>query len=199
MRREGLAAELARRRPRLELFLQLDGLDAASHRTLRGADLGSEKQAVLETLVAHELPTTLVCTVVKGVNETQVGPLLRLGLATRAVRGITFQPATFNGRFDCPADPLDRLTLADVVQLIVAQSGGLFAADDFQPLPCSQSQLLQIHFRPAAPGRPVMPLTRVVRVRAPLGPPGRPDQLSSWTMPGSVSARRAGRMISFAS
>jgi uncharacterized radical SAM superfamily Fe-S cluster-containing enzyme len=159
---EGLAAELAQRRPRLELSLQLDGLDAASHRTLRGADLAAEKQAVLETLVAHGLPTTLVCTVVKGVNETQVGALLRLGLATQAVRGITFQPATFNGRFDNPADPLDRVTLADVVHLIITQSGGLFAAEDFQPLPCSHPNCCGFTFALRAPGRPVLPLTRAI-------------------------------------
>lgn len=163
VRRDGLAAELARRRPRLELFLQLDGLDAASQRTLRGIDLLAEKQAVLETIIAHELPTTLVCTVVKGVNEAQVGPLLRLGLATRAVRGITYQPATFNGRFNCPVDPLERLTLADVVALLIAQSEGLFTADDFQPLPCSNPNCCGFTFALRAPGRPVLPLTRAIR------------------------------------
>ena len=73
---DGLAAELAARRPRLELSLQLDGLDAASHLALRGVDLSARKRAVLDAIVRHDLPTNLACTVVRGVNEGQLGALL---------------------------------------------------------------------------------------------------------------------------
>jgi hypothetical protein len=137
LRDDRLAGELARRRPRLELSLQLDGLDAESHRALRGADLLSEKRAILDKIAAHDIPTTLVCTVVKGVNERQLGELLQLGLDSPQLRGITFQPATWNGRFERATDALERVTLADVVRLLATQSGGLMTEDDFKPLPCS--------------------------------------------------------------
>ena len=163
LRRDGLAAELARRRPRLELALQCDGLDAQSHVALRGADLAEQKRAVIRKAVEHDIPSTLVCTLVKGVNEDQVGPLLRLGLQTRQIRGITLQPATFSGRFGRDADPLDRITLGDCVHLVVQQSEGLFSENDFKPLPCSNPNCCYFTFAVRPRNRPVRPLTRVIK------------------------------------
>jgi 7,8-dihydro-6-hydroxymethylpterin dimethyltransferase len=157
----GLAAELARRTPRLELNLQLDGLDAASHVALRGAELLAEKQAALARSVEHRLPTTLVCTVVLGVNESELGPLLKLGLQTPIVRGITFQPATWVGRYEPDANPLERVTLADVIRLLVEQSGGLLAAEDFNPLPCSDPNCCSFTY--VTRRRPMIPLTRIIK------------------------------------
>jgi hypothetical protein len=158
-----LAAELARRKPHLELSLQFDGLDPHSHQTLRGSDLLAEKEAVLRVIREHDLPTTLVCTVVDDVNEMQLGPLLRLGIETRQVRGITYQPATWSGRFEAAQDPLHRLTLANVVRLVVEQSDGRLREDDFQPLPCGDPNCCSFtfiaHKRPGS----FIPLTRLVR------------------------------------
>lgn len=161
VRRDGLAAELAKRKPHLELNLQMDGLDAASHVALRGDDLLAQKKAAIDRIVEHGLPTTLVCTVVKGINEGQLGGLLRLGLETPLIRGITFQPATWCGRFDAETDPGDRLTLADVIQLVAGQSGGLFTGDDFKPLPCSHPNCCSITFAARPKRGPVTPLARV--------------------------------------
>jgi uncharacterized radical SAM superfamily Fe-S cluster-containing enzyme/prolipoprotein diacylglyceryltransferase len=183
-----LAAELARRKPRLELNLQFDGLDAQSHVALRGADLLAEKKAALDRAIEHQLPTTLVCTVVQGVNEHELGPLLKLGLETPTIRGITFQPATWTGRYEprvkgdspifadgpetgatnrpakigtVPPDPMQRATLADVVRGLVQQSGGLLADDDFKPLPCSDPNCCGFTY--VARRRPVIALTRIVK------------------------------------
>ncbi|MBC8870047.1 MAG: prolipoprotein diacylglyceryl transferase [Planctomycetes bacterium] len=159
---EGLAAELALRKPRLELFLQFDGLDATSHQLLRGADLLEQKLAVIDTVVQHDLPTTLVCTAAQGVNEQQLGALLRFGLGIPQVRGITYQPATWSGRFDRRTDALDRVTLADVVRLLVEQSDGLLVHDDLKPLPCSNPNCCGFSVIARPRGQPAMPLTRMV-------------------------------------
>jgi uncharacterized radical SAM superfamily Fe-S cluster-containing enzyme len=100
--------------------------------------------------------------VARGVNERQVGELLRFGLSTRQVRGITFQPATFSGRFRRDRDALDRVTLADVVRLLVEQSDGLLTDDDFKPLPCSNPNCCGFTVA-VRQGRRVVPLTRIVR------------------------------------
>lgn len=163
LRREGLAAQLAARRPGLQLFLQLDGLDAESHLALRGADLRAEKHAVLETIVRHNLPTNLACTVVRGVNEGQLGELLRLGLMTPQIGGITYQPATWNGRFQRAIDPLDRVTMADVIRLLAQQSGGLLTEDDFRPLPCSNPNCCSFTYLARRRGAAPLPLTRIAK------------------------------------
>lgn len=136
-RKPELAAELAKRKPRIELYLQMDGLDPATHVALRGEDLLEEKRAAIEAIIRHDLPTTLVCTVVKGINEDEIGELLRLGLRIPTLRGISYQPATYAGRFNLGDDALTRVTLADVVHQVEAQTDGLLARDDFKPLPCS--------------------------------------------------------------
>jgi uncharacterized radical SAM superfamily Fe-S cluster-containing enzyme/prolipoprotein diacylglyceryltransferase len=163
IRSDGLAAQLAARRPRLQLFLQLDGLDAESHIALRGADLLARKRAVLDEVVRHDLITNLACTVVKGVNEGQLGDLLDLGLKTPQIRGITYQPATWSGRYNREINPMDRVTLADVIRLLAQQSGGLLTEDDFRPLPCSNPNCCDFTFvarrREATP----FPLTRIVK------------------------------------
>jgi uncharacterized radical SAM superfamily Fe-S cluster-containing enzyme/prolipoprotein diacylglyceryltransferase len=163
LRSDGLAAQLAARRPGLQLFLQFDGLDAESHRTLRGVDLLASKLAVLDVIVRHDVPTTLACTVVKGVNEGQLGNLFELGVKTPQIYGITYQPATWSGRFGRGTDPLDRVTLADVIRLLAQQTGGLLTEDDFRPLPCSNPNCCSFTFiarrRKSAP----LPLTRLVR------------------------------------
>ncbi len=163
VRNHTLAVELARRKPHLELSLQFDGLDQHSHQVLRGTDLLAEKDAVLRTIREHDLPTTLVCTVVRDVNERQLGPLLRLGVETPQVRGITYQPATWSGRFAAAQDPLHRLTLADTIRLVVEQADGLLREEDFQPLPCGDPNCCSFTF--VARKRPgsFVPLTRLVR------------------------------------
>jgi uncharacterized radical SAM superfamily Fe-S cluster-containing enzyme/prolipoprotein diacylglyceryltransferase len=170
--RKNLAADLAAQRPHLELYLQLDGLDTESHRMLRGLDLLARKQEIIEKIVANDLPTTLVCTLVKGVNENQVGPLVSLALRTPQLRGITFQPATWAGRFDRSFDPMSRITLADVVDLIVRQSGGIFKADDFKPLPCGNPNCCSFTYAVRRPNGTVLPLPRVMKIEDHL------DQLS---------------------
>ena len=163
--REGLAAELAVRKPHLELYLQFDGLDAESHRALRGTDLLAQKRAVIDKIIDHDLPTTLVCTLAKGVNEDQVGPLLSFALRTsRNSAASPFQPATWAGRFQGSCDPLSRLTLADVVELAVRQSGGMFQADDFKPLPCADPNCCSFTYAVRRPNGTVMPLPRLVNI-----------------------------------
>ena len=129
---------------------------------LRGTDLLDRKLAVIQTLIAHNLPSTLVCTLVKNVNEDQVGPLLELGLATPQIRGLTLQPATFSGRYERDLDPLQRLTLGDCVHLVVEQSGGLFRDKDWKPLPCSNPNCCYFTFAVRRPNRAARPLTRVI-------------------------------------
>ncbi len=121
----------------------------------------AEKHAALARVTEHELPTTLVCTVVQGVNDSELGPLVRLGLQSPIIRGITFQPATWVGRFQPEIDPMQRTTLADVVRLLVQQSGGLLAAEDFNPLPCSDPNCCSFTY--VARRKPMIPLTRIVK------------------------------------
>ena len=132
------AAELGRRnRPgrRVNVYLQFDGLDIETHRAIRGRDLREIKQQALDNCANVGLTVTLVAAIEKDVNEHEVGPVIRYGLAHPAVRSVVFQPVTHSGRH-VAFDPLTRLTNSDVLHAIGDQVPKWLSADDFFPVPC---------------------------------------------------------------
>lgn len=157
----GLLVELARRKPRLEINLQFDGVRRSTFLALRGIDLLRKKYNILQLLSEYDFPTTLVATVAKGINLRELGPLLRLGLKTPQVRGITFQPATWAGRYCAIANPMDRVTLSDVVLELGRQSRGLLSSKDFFPLPCSHPNCCSVAFLVRTPDKPATSLLRL--------------------------------------
>jgi uncharacterized radical SAM superfamily Fe-S cluster-containing enzyme len=82
----------------------------------------------------------LVPTLVPGINDGDVGNLLRLAIADApVVRALHFQPVSYFGRFPQAPDDADRLTLPQLMRLIEEQSGGDFKAADFNPPGCENS------------------------------------------------------------
>ena len=60
----------------------------------------------------------LVAAVERGINDHEVGALLKFGLSHPAVRGLVFQPLTHVGRH-VSFDPMERTTIPDVIHGIV--------------------------------------------------------------------------------
>lgn len=126
--------ELARYKP--HVYLQFDGLTGETYQTLRGRDLRAIKQQALDNLSDAGLYVVLVVTVVEGVNDGEIGDIVRFALDHPAVLGVSFQPVTYAGRCMNHHDPLHRTTLPDVLHALEAQTGGLFRVSDFRPVPC---------------------------------------------------------------
>jgi uncharacterized radical SAM superfamily Fe-S cluster-containing enzyme len=83
--------QLAHYRP--TVYLQFDGLTASTYQALRGRDLRAVKQQALDRLAEVGLDVVLVATIVQGVNENEIGDILRYGLEHPAVLGVSYQPA----------------------------------------------------------------------------------------------------------
>ena len=131
-------AELARRnRPgrRVNVYLQFDGFEERTHRVIRGKDLREVKQRALDNCAQEGLTVTLVAAIERGLNEHEIGAIVRHGLADPAVRSIAFQPVTHSGRH-VEFDPLTRLTNSDVLHAIAEQLPQWFTTEDFFPVPC---------------------------------------------------------------
>jgi uncharacterized radical SAM superfamily Fe-S cluster-containing enzyme len=128
---------VAEQRHRLELYFQFDGFDDAIYQCLRGEKLLDVKLRALDALGQHGIRTTLVTTLQPDVNEHQIGRIIEFGLERPWITGISFQPATYSGRFVLPEQLEKRITFPDVVQRIVEQANGLFRTEDFMPLPCA--------------------------------------------------------------
>jgi tetraether lipid synthase len=134
-REPDFAARLAEQKRGLEIYLQFDSLKRDALMDLRGADLRRVRQEALENLERHNLSTTLVVTVKRGVNDDEIGEIVRHALQWRCVRGITFQPVQDAGR-NQNFDKSRRVVLSDIRRRIVEDSG-VFGEDDMVPLPCN--------------------------------------------------------------
>lgn len=129
------AKKLAAYMPGFEVYLQFDSLRADSLVKLRGEDLRGVRLKALERLNEHNVSTTLVVTLQKGVNEGEIGEIIDFALKQKCVRGVTFQPVQVAGRLDAFHAENDRLTLSEVRQKILEQSP-VFKAEDVIPVPC---------------------------------------------------------------
>ncbi|MFO7696138.1 MAG: hypothetical protein R6X16_03160 [Anaerolineae bacterium] len=145
------------------IYLQFDGLKAETYQALRGRDLREVKRRALDNLAEAGLYAVLVATLTQGVNEHEIGDILRFGLAHPAVLGISYQPVTFAGRCLGHHDPLNRLTLPDVLRSLESQTEGLFRMDDFRPVPCPHPTCSASAYAVVHNGS-VIPITRLLNV-----------------------------------
>lgn len=174
-RDDAFVAELGRLKP--NIYLQFDGFDPETLLRLRGrADLLKDKIRALDRLAEADVRVVLVAAVERGVNEHEVGKIVEFGLRHPAVYGVTLQPA-FHAQRHIPADPMQRLTIPDLLDALAAQTGGLLTRQDFVPVPCCMPTC---HFVTYAllDGDEVLPLPRVLDVELYL------DYLKNRTLPG---------------
>ncbi|MCX5700536.1 MAG: radical SAM protein [Candidatus Omnitrophica bacterium] len=147
----------------VEVYLQFDGFDPAIYARLRGSkEIFKLKQAALEIIAKYNIPTTLVATLVKDLNETQVGQIIEFAIKNRFIKGVTFQPIIYLNN-NINFDPLDRLTLPDVVKAIEKQTKSLFKVSDFIPLPCPYPTCCSLTYAYIRNGE-VIPITRKIDV-----------------------------------
>lgn len=152
------AQRLAAYQPGLEVYLQFDSLRDDTLKALRGAELADSHRRALERLEAANLSTTLVMTVAPGVNEDQVGEVIRHALEWRCVRGVTLQPIQATGRVGAPVGGgHDRLTVSGLRRAVAEQSG-VFTLDDVVPVPCNPDTLAMAYA--LRYGDEITPLTR---------------------------------------
>lgn len=132
---EDFVARLASYMPDLEVYLQFDSFQREALLELRGADTRSVHERALERLNQHGISTTLVVTVKKGLNDCEMGEIIKFALAQPCVRGVTFQPIQAAGRLEGFEPARDRLTLTEVRRNILEQSP-VFRPEDIIPVPC---------------------------------------------------------------
>ena len=113
------------------VFLQFDALNDSVYMTLRGRGLLEMKKRCIEECAAAGLGVVLVPVIARGVNEDQVGAILRFALENApAVRGVHFQPLSYFGR--CVLERPERpITIPKLLTLIEEQTDGLLHASDF--------------------------------------------------------------------
>lgn len=142
---DGLLRQLAHYNTRVEVYLQFDGLRRETHRFHRNADLRSVKQLALERLSDAGVFTTLTMTATLGVNDDEIGDVVRLGMETPYVGGISIQPQFGSGRATA-IDPSERLTHTGVLSRLGPQTDGVVTWRDLTALPCSHPHCCSVGY-----------------------------------------------------
>lgn len=120
------------------IFLQFDGVDDGPYLALRGRALAQVKRRAVANCLAAGLGVILVPVIVPGVNDGQLGDIVKFALeAGPGVRGVHFQPVSHFGRAHIPAQA--RITLPEIMRGLEAQTGGLVRVAHFRPPGCEHS------------------------------------------------------------
>ena len=148
--------KLAAYSPGLEIYLQFDSLRDDVLKQLRGAYLAAIHQRALENLDKHGISTTLVMTILPGLNLDQVGEVIQHALQWPCVRGVTLHPASNVGRFEVSHD--EKQLTVSALRRAIAEQSHLFSKEDVVPVPCNPDTLAMAYALKTDGN--VIPLTR---------------------------------------
>lgn len=136
---------LTRHRERVEVYLQYDGETAQASVHHRGADVRRFKDRAVERLSGAGVFTTLTMTAALGVNDDEIGAVLKRAMDTPYVGGVTIQPVFGSGR-SAGLDAMDRLTHTGVLARLEHQTAGQVTWRDLTALPCSHPHCCSVGY-----------------------------------------------------
>ena len=132
-KRENLAKEL-KEAGLNTVYLAFDGVTPEPYINNRGRDLLPDKLQAIENCRKVGLGVVLVPTLVKGINDHQVGEIIKFAFDhNENIYGVNFQPVSFAGR--TPADHVEeqRITIPDFVKIIEDETDGQVPTSAFRP------------------------------------------------------------------
>jgi uncharacterized radical SAM superfamily Fe-S cluster-containing enzyme len=119
------------------VYLQFDGLTSDVYKFIRGVDLLNIKMKAIENLRAAGITSiVLVVTLVKGVNDKQLGDIINFAVKNfDVVRCINVQPVSLCGRLPAQDREKMRITIPDFMKNVEEQTNGTIKVSDFYPVP----------------------------------------------------------------
>lgn len=143
------------------ISLQLDGTRPETSARLRGrADLAERKLRLVDDVLAAGGRLSLTMTLARGVNEDELPAVLELLLRHEGIASLMVQPLAGFGA--APPDPLDAITIPEVVARLAAGSRGVLREQDFTPLPCSHPSCFALTYLLRTAGGALVPLPSLV-------------------------------------
>ncbi|MCW4046540.1 MAG: radical SAM protein [Candidatus Bathyarchaeota archaeon] len=119
------------------VYLQFDGLTSDVYKFIRGVDLLETKLKAIQNLREAGIHSiVLVVTLIKGVNDSQLGDIIDFAVNNfDVVRCINVQPVSLCGRLPAEERAKMRITIPDFMRLVEEQTGGKVKVSDFYPVP----------------------------------------------------------------
>ena len=119
------------------LYLQFDGVCDEIYARTRGESLYEKKLKCIENVRKAGMKICFVPTIVKGVNDHQIGDIIRVALDNvDCVSAISFQPVSFTGRISRRELEQKRFTQSDLAHPVADQTGICDPYEDWFPRAC---------------------------------------------------------------
>jgi hypothetical protein len=114
------------------LYLSFDGVTAKTNPKNH-----FEVYKAIENCRQAGIGIVLVPTVIKGINDHELGDIIRFASANLdVIRGVNFQPVSIVGRMPLKEREKMRITIPAAIKRIEEQTNGVIARQDFFPVPC---------------------------------------------------------------
>jgi uncharacterized radical SAM superfamily Fe-S cluster-containing enzyme len=121
------------------LYMQFDGVTKDVYRKTRSEDVLNIKLQTIEVCRKVGLRVVLVPTIIRGINEHQVGAIVRFACENSdVITGISFQPVCFTGRISEKDRLRQRYTITDLALDIDEQTSGLMPRTNWYGLGATQ-------------------------------------------------------------
>jgi len=119
------------------IYMQFDGVTPEPYVAARGTNLFPVKIKAIENCRQLGLDAIiLVPTVVRGVNDDQLGRIVEFAVENRdVIRCVNFQPVSITGRIDYDKRQEMRITVPDVIHRIDEQTKGKIPVSAWYPVP----------------------------------------------------------------
>ena len=143
------------------IALSFDTFDRAADVLLQGAELFDLKMRCLDILQAHDIDTTLIPVMSRGVNDHEIGRIIDVLLSRPNVRHLEVHTMTFTGQSGATFDRGVRISMHEVLRRIEETTNGLLTVADFVPSPCAHPLCYSITYLLMDPdGGPPVPFLR---------------------------------------
>jgi 7,8-dihydro-6-hydroxymethylpterin dimethyltransferase len=118
------------------IYLSFDGITPEPYVENEGFNsLPLKKKAIENCRDFGPESIVLVPTLSKGVNDSQVGGIIRFAAENLdIIKGVNFQPIAFTGRVDQSQREKKRITIPDVIKLAEEQTNGEIPCDAWYPI-----------------------------------------------------------------
>ncbi len=116
------------------IFLQFDGVSDDVYQYTRGTNLADIKVKAVSNCAEAEIGVILVPVLIPGINDHQLGDIIQFAKSWMpTIRGVHFQPISYLGRYPAVPRDEDRITIPDVIDGLVRQTGGELSSENFLP------------------------------------------------------------------
>lgn len=117
------------------IILSFDSFKANVNKEMLGGLFLEGKLRVLALLEKHNVNTTLLPVLARGVNDEEVGAFVELALSGNCIRSVELHTMTFTGQGGLDFDRRGRYTTYEVLGDIEQQTHGAIRVTDFVPSP----------------------------------------------------------------